>query len=411
MKVFKSADILIPQNVDLEKWSVVACDQYTSQREYWKEVEKKAGNSPSTLHMIFPEVYLEDDDYKQRIKNINNTMDKYVQEELFKTIENSFIYIERTAPNCKTRKGLIGVVDLESYGYEKNSKTLVRATEGTVLERIPPRVEIRKNASLESPHIMLLIDDQKKEIIEPLANENLECIYDFELMQNGGHIKGFVVRKDLEEKIYQGFSKLFDINEFQKKYKTSSNDVLALAVGDGNHSLATAKACWELEKQNLSDDERKNHPARYALVEIVNLHDESLIFEPIHRVVFDCDVNKLLSLLNNHKGEDNHLIYTVVNGESQEILIDKSYGILPVGALQNILDKYLEENSGKIDYIHGEDVTVKLSKDNNIGFLLPAMDKSDLFKSIIEGGALPRKTFSMGEAFEKRFYLECRKIK
>ena len=418
MKTFKKANILIPKNVDMFKWSVVACDQYTSEPNYWNEVEKIVGNSPSTLNLTLPEIYLEEKDVEERIKKINLNMKEYIDSDLFDEYKDTMFYIERTQDDGKVREGLIGMVDLEDYSYEVGSQTLIRATEKTVVERIPPRMKVRENALLELPHIMILIDDEKKEIIESLknkVNEN-DIVYDFDLMQNGGHIKGYKLNNEIIDEIDKKLDLLADKEYFEKKYNIKDKGVLLFAMGDGNHSLATAKACYEKLKSTMSEEEYLNNPARYALVEIVNLHSSALEFEAIHRVVFDTNVNDLINSLYNfyNINEDG-------NGEKFRIItkdIDKTLYIenpksnISVGSIQIFLDDYLKNNKGKIDYIHGEDVTEKLAKeDNNVGFIFEAMKKEDLFKTVILDGALPRKTFSMGHSYDKRYYLESRKIK
>ena len=402
---FKTADILIPQEKYLEKWSVVACDQYTSEPAYWERVEKTVGDAPSSFKMIFPEIYLENDGKEERIKNINNSMSTYLNGDVFNKYENALIYVKRTVNSGKIRKGIIGAVDLEAYNYNKGSKSLIRATEGTVLERIPPRVQVRINAPAEMPHIMLLIDDYKKNVIESIDETKLKKVYDFDLMENGGHIEGYLIENP--EEIISALTSLSD--------GLNPENPLLFAVGDGNHSLATAKECWERKKQNLSDCEKETHPARFALTEIVNIHDEALEFEPIHRIVFDVDSEKLLKEFSEYyeisETEGVQKVVCVLKGENKDLYIKNPKSNLTVGSLQIFLDEYINKNGGKIDYIHGENVVSDLSaKENSIGFLLPAMDKSDLFKTVILDGALPRKTFSMGEANEKRFYLEVRAI-
>ena len=293
---FKKANILLPKNTEMEKWAVVACDQYTSEPEYWKEVENIVGDAPSTLKITLPEIYLEQDNVQERIANINKEMDHLLSTDFFKTLDNSLIYLERTDADGKVRKGLIGMVDLEDYSYEKGSQSLIRATEGTVLERIPPRVRVRENASLELPHVMLLIDDEKKEIIEGLTDKvtSEDVVYDFDLMQNGGHVKGYKVPENLMDGIFKGLEELADKDNFEAKYNVKDKGVLLFSVGDGNHSLATAKACYENLKKTMSEEEAKNSLARYALVEVVNLHSDALEFEPIHRVVFGVEPAKMI---------------------------------------------------------------------------------------------------------------------
>lgn len=419
MAIFKPADILLPENADFTKWSVVACDQYTSERDYWEDVKNIVGESPSTLNIIFPEVYLEDGDGEERIKNINKEMENYLNDGLFKEYKDSFIYVKRTQPNGKTRHGVVGMIDLEEYDFSKGSQSKIRATEGTIIERIPPRQRIRRNAILELPHILILIDDRDKAVVEPLEDKinDFEKVYDFDLMKNSGHITGYLVDETSKNNILKNIEKLGDLALFEEKYGVKDEGVLMFAAGDGNHSLATAKSCWEEIKQNLSDDEIKTHPARYALVELMNIHDDALEFEPIQRVIFDTEPKKLLDALVSYYDasyEDNggqKIDYTYGKNEGS-IYVTKTDSNLPVGTLQKFLDKYLEENGGKIDYIHGNDVVKNLAmQDNTIGFMVGAMEKNDLFTTVIKDGSLPRKTFSMGEAADKRFYLECRKVK
>ena len=404
---FKATEILLPETEKMSNWSVVACDQYTSEPEYWNRVKTTVADSPSTFNLILPEIYLEDDDSEQKIEKIHNSMDEYINNGIFKSYNNSLIYVERQLANGFVRKGIIGALDLDEYDYSVGSKSLIRATEGTVTSRIPPRLKVRNNASLELPHILILIDDDKKTIVESINKSELEKVYDFELMENGGRIEGYLINEP--EKIISSMEILYD--------KISPDNPLLFAVGDGNHSLATAKAYWENIKTSLSDDEKELHPAKYALVEIGNLHDDSLIFEPIHRVLFNCDIDNFIKELSEFYdisydcGKQSFEI--VINGNKKTIYINNPKSNLPVGSLQLFIDEYLKNHSEvKIDYIHGENVVNELSKnENNIGFLLPPMDKSDLFSTVIADGALPRKTFSMGEACEKRFYLEARKIK
>lgn len=417
MKIFNKANILIPKNADLSKWSVVACDQYTSEPEYWESVEKNVGDNPSALNIVFPELYLKDEPEK-RIEKINKTMAEYLASDLFSELSDSFVLTVRKQRDGRERTGIVGVVDLECYSFKKGEGTPIRATEGTVLERIPPRVKIRENAPLELPHILLLIDDEKRTVVEPVAakKDSLEKIYDFDLMMDSGHLTGY--RIDDADSVFDALSDLANPDTFKEKYDTDSDDVLIYAVGDGNHSLATAKTCWENLKPSLSDEEKETHPARFALVEVMNIHDEALEFEPIHRVVFDVNPEEMMEeffkFYPETSTEDNggqHIRY-IIGDKATDIYVKNADSNLAVGTLQNFLDSYIKENGGEVDYIHGADVVKKLSNDaNTIGFLLPAMEKSELFPTIIKDGALPRKTFSMGEAWDKRFYLECKKIR
>lgn len=417
---FGPADILLPQNCDLTKWSVVACDQYTSQQDYWERVAQTVGDAPSTLKLILPESQLEDGHFEEHIADINRTMDEYLDESLFRTLPNALLYVERWLDNKKLRRGLIGVVDLECYDYNAGSSSLIRATEGTVITRLPPRVAVRRNASLELPHIMVLVDDPDKQLIEHLTYETdrMEEVYDFDLMERGGHITGYLLPEDLQADVCEILNTLARPHDFARKYDAKGKPVLLFAIGDGNHSLAAAKAAYEEKKQNTPQEQWADLPSRYALVELVNLHDESLEFEPIHRVCFDVDADELMkdflaAYPGAHYGDgDGHTITYVFDTEVGKITIPKPTAQLPVGTLQEFLDQWMQTHSGRIDYVHGDDVTWELGrKPGNIGFLLPAMGKDELFKTVIFDGALPRKTFSMGEAHDKRFYLEARKIK
>lgn len=417
---FGPADILLPQNCDLTKWSVVACDQYTSQNDYWERVAQTVGDAPSTLKLILPESQLEDGHFEEHVADINRTMDAYLDQGLFRTLPNALIYVERWLDNKKLRRGLVGVVDLECYDYNAGSSSLIRATEGTVITRLPPRVAVRRNASLELPHIMVLVDDPDKRLIEHLTYETdrMEEVYDFDLMERGGHITGYLVPEDLQADVCEILNTLARPHDFARKYDAKGKPVLLFAIGDGNHSLAAAKAAYEEKKQHTPQEQWADLPARYALVELVNLHDESLEFEPIHRVCFDVDADELMkdflaAYPGAHYGEgEGHTITYVFDTEVGKITIPKPTAQLPVGTLQDFLDQWMQTHSGRIDYVHGDDVTWELGrKPGNIGFLLPAMGKDELFKTVIFDGALPRKTFSMGEAHDKRFYLEARKIK
>lgn len=417
MKTFTTADILIPKNENMEKWCVVACDQYTSEPSYWSEVESIVGDNPSTLRLTLPEIYLEDDDVSERIKKINETMSNYLDEGIFKTLENSMIYVERTTLDGRVRKGIIGKIDLEDYDYNKGSETMVRATEKTVIERIPPRMKVRENALIELPHIMLLIDDEKKDIIDSLDKvvTKDEMVYDVDLMQKGGHITGYKLKDENVNDILSKLDALADKNIFEDKYGVSDKGVLLFAVGDGNHSLATAKATYnKLKESNASLDVLNK--ARYALVEVVNLHSDALEFEPIHRVLFDIDTDDFMRELNKYydinKTKMGQKIHIITKDIDDDFYIDNPKSNLAVGSIQLFIDEYLENHKGRVDYIHGDDVTRSLGKkENNIGILLPKMEKNDLFKTVILDGALPRKTFSMGHSYDKRYYLEARKIR
>lgn len=414
---FSTADILIPKHVDMTRWSVIACDQYTSQPDYWERTAKMVGAAPSTLNLVLPEVYLERDDVDRRIAHINASMRAYLDSGLFRVLRDSYVYVERTVAPGRVRRGLVGKIDLEQYDYSADSHSMVRPTEGTVASRLPPRMRVRDHAPLESPHIMVLIDDALHTVIEPLQKQKnaMEPLYNFELMAGGGHIAGWRVTPELCAKVDAAMLFLLSGQQCCCCTDRECPSPLLIAVGDGNHSLATAKACWERLKPTLSERERRTHPARYALAELVNLHDDALAFEPIHRVLFDVDPADVLAALQKElgaraDGEGQAFTY-VTGGRTGRLAVENPSSPLAAGTLQTFIDGYLAAHGGTVDYIHGDDVVTQLcQKSGSIGFLLPAMEKSQLFPAMREGGALPRKTFSMGHAYEKRFYLECRKI-
>lgn len=401
---FTSCDILLPDIKDMSKWSVVACDQFTGEPEYWDKTKEIVGGDVSTLNLILPEVYLEDDDVDGKIAEVNKNIDKYLADGVFKELKNAMVYVRRTQSDGKLREGIVGAVDLEKYDYRSGSKSQIRATEATVAERIPPRLKIRRNASVELPHIMILIDDPEKSVIEPLSTSDLEKLYDFELMQGGGRIEGYLLGEDEISRIDSALC------ELSKKCE------MLYAMGDGNHSLATAKEHYEKLKRDNPGADLSNHPARYALCEIVNLHSPALEFEAIHRIVTDVDCDKLIADMTKVLGlsdsaESEQRIRVITSGTEKELYITRPLSKLAVGSLQAFLDSYLKENGGKIDYIHGDGVLRSLaSKENSVGFILEPMKKSELFAAVISDGALPRKTFSMGHAQDKRYYLEAKKI-
>ena len=412
---FKEGNILIPKNIDMNKWSVVACDQYTSELDYWKAVREYVKDNPSTLNLILPEVYLNEPNEFNRINSINQTMQEYLDSDLFTEYEDSMIYVERTQHDGRVREGLIGVVDLEDYSYEDKANTLIRATEQTVIDRIPPRVKVRENASLELPHIMLLIDDEERHIIEPLKNKVTDKVYDFDLMMKGGHIKGYRLNSETIKQTLSKLEEMADRDYFEDKYDVKDTPVMLFAMGDGNHSLATAKTCYENLKKTLPREEYLHHPSRYALVEVVNLHSRALQFESINRVLFDIDTFDFIKELNKF-----YDINEYENGQKFELLtkdIDEILYISDpkcpdiVGSIQTFIDYYLSKHNGRVDYVHGIDTTVDLGEqENNLSIILDPMSKDDLFESIILDGSLPRKTFSMGHPYDKRYYLESRKL-
>ena len=421
---FTRADILLPKfSLDgnkMNKWSVVACDQFTSQPEYWKSVSECVGTECSTLNLTVPEIYLNDVDIENRIDTVNENMKKYIESGIFESHKNTYIYIERTLANGVKRLGIVGAVDLEDYDYSKGSKTKVRATEGTVVSRIPPRLKVRNNALIELPHIMLLIDDEGCDIIEsnsPLK-DSFEVLYDFDMMQNSGHITGYKMSEEAANAFEAKLAALDDIDKFNNKYNVNEENPLIFAMGDGNHSLATAKAYYENLKKEIGEENAKKSPARYALCELVNLHDSSLVFEAIHRVIFNIDgenflneLGKKFSISFDEDAQGQKFIF-VTNSSKKKVTITNPVEYLTVATISTFIDDYVKFFGGEVDYIHGEDVVMDLCKDkNNVGIILEAMAKTDLYKSVIVDGALPRKTFSMGDACDKRFYIEARKIR
>lgn len=418
--LFEHVGVLVPEiylpkaNADWMKRAVVACDQYTSEPEYWEAVAQETADAPSTFKIIFPEVYLEDGNSEQRIQAINQQMDAYLAEGTLENKGKGFIYVERQTSHAPMRKGLIIALDLEKYDFNKGSQTLIRATEGTILDRLPPRMKIRQGASLESPHIMVLIDDPEHSVIEPLRQkvQYQTPLYDFDLMKQGGHITGYHIH---DEETIQGIiialEKLADPANFNQKYQTGDNvGVLLFAMGDGNHSFATAKAIWEETKKQLTPAEQETHPARFALVELNNVHDEGIVFEPIHRVLFNVNTQDLFAEMQKHfQAQGSELIiedypdketlkqHLQTSNEEIQYLwgVDatsyKLLGIkhpklnLEVGNIQQFLDQYLAVHpESKIDYVHGEEVTERLGKEaKNLGLLFPIMDKSDFFKTVV----------------------------
>lgn len=412
-RCFYPAQLLIPADDNLfDEWACVACDQFTSQPEYWREVAQLVGDKPSTLHLMLPECYLSQAD--ERVAAIHQAM-RDVQPVLAPAVQQGFVLVERNTPGG-ARLGLVGVVDLEHYNYHKGAKSLIRATEGTIESRIPPRKAVRQGAALELSHVLMLMDDPMHSVIEPLfARRNaFRKVYDFPLMMGGGHLVGYAVETPAEiAAVYEALDRL--------RARLNPADPLLFAVGDGNHSLATAKACWEEIKPTLTADETAVHPARFAMVELENIHDDALHFEPIHRVLFGADGDDLLAEFTaflTHKGAalttapDAQPITCVYEGKQAQLHVSHSPYTLAVGTLQAFLDEWLPLHpAARVDYVHGEAaVRALVSGEGAVGFLLPDPDKSALFPSVQKEGALPRKTFSMGNAEEKRYYMECRKL-
>ncbi|MBQ7736288.1 MAG: DUF1015 domain-containing protein [Oscillospiraceae bacterium] len=392
----RPADILLPRTGDMTAWSVVACDQFTSQPEYWRRAEERIGDAPSALRMILPEAWLGTEKAGDAEDRIAAAMEEYLDRDLFAEVKDSFIYVERTQPDGRVRRGLMAALDLEQYDFAPGARTPVRATEGTVEERLPPRVRIRARAALELPHAMVLMDDRDERVLCPLeaAKHRMKKLYDFELMLGGGRIAGWRVSGPLAETVQQALCSLGDAALQREKYgEAAENGPLVFAVGDGNHSLAAAKRWWDELKETLSDAERRTHPARYALAELVNIHDPALDFEPIHRVLFDTDGN--VSLPDDPAWSDPKRTI----GER-------------VSAADAFCREAIAAHGGRVDYVHGDAAARELgSTPGCAAVLLPPVRKDGLFLSVLKNGALPRKSFSMGHAEDKRYYLECRRIR
>ena len=431
-------EILLPKNIDVKSWSVIACDQYTQDLDYWKKAEAAASGKPSTLNLILPEVYLNSPDKPARIEKIRKTMSEYIEGSVFDAPRNCMIYLERTTAFGRTRKGLIAQIDLETYEWKPFSKANIRATEATIVERIPPRMEIRRGAPLELPHIMLLVNDKDDLLVGGTGNavKSKTPVYDGELMCNGGSIKGWAVESENE---IAGVTEA--VSKIAEKNRAADGSTFLFAVGDGNHSLATAKAVWDEYKEKLlaegaDEASLRECPVRYALVEIVNIYDKGLTFEPIHRVIFDCDVEGLIkTLAEKLDGTVNEVTGAAeldaavkaswadfgfaykAGGVQKYILLKTGIKELAVARLQPEIDEFLKSanaaggKKSEIDYIHGSEEVLKLGeRDNAVGILLPPIAKDSFFETINGRGPLPRKSFSMGEADEKRFYLECRRL-
>jgi hypothetical protein len=431
-------EVFLPApGVDYRKWAVVACDQYSSERDYWKRVEAEVGGAPSTLDLIFPEAFLEDEGKAERIARIQAAMRDYLARGALESKGLGFVLVERRTPyEREPRIGLVMAVDLERYRYGKDSKSLIRPTEGTIVERLPPRMEIRRGASLELPHIMLLVDDPGRSVIEPIyaARERLPRLYDFELMLGSGRVRGWQVKGEgLLDGAAAALEALADPGAFKAKY--GQDEVLLFAVGDGNHSLATAKAIWEETKASFpaGDGRLESHPSRFALVELVNIYDPGLPFHPVHRVLFGLDEAEFLGGLAAYqdcsieRAHDEARAFAHVEGSVSSsahrvaYVSAKGSGLLSfprpranlaAGTIQEYVDAFLKAHpSVGIDFIHGTESLVALAKKpGNLGLYLPPVDKASFFGTVIRDGIMPRKTFSMGEAPEKRFYIEARRI-
>ena len=417
--IFLPGDILIPADTDMTLWSIIACDQFSSEPDYWKNIESQVGSSPSTYNMMLPEAYLKLNETGKEAGKIGAAMKNYLDSGVFQTVSDSYIYVERRLPGKKIRKGLVGILDLEYFDYSAGSTSPIRPTEGTVEDRLPPRVEIRRQAPLEMPHIILFIDDPENTVIAPVgtATDGLKKLYDFDLIGGGGHITGWQVEGSTVSDICRSLNGLENADTLSKKYNGINKSPVVFAVGDGNHSLAAAKLCWEQIKETLCEEEINTHPARFSLVEIVNLHDGSIEFEPIHRVIFNTDPDAFLFeaeefMKKSSKAGDKKHVITCLAGEKKQNVYVSGHTIGDtIGLAERFCQSYCEKYGGRLDYIHGADTTEKMaSKQDSVGMLLPKIDKKELFPSIMKSGAFPRKSFSIGSARDKRYYLECRKI-
>ena len=422
---FSPAHILLPsEQIPVGQWGCVACDQFTSDRSYWEKAAQAAAGGPSTLDLILPEVYLEEDDVDARISAIHAAMDDYTRNVLTRAVDG-FIYVERTEQSGRVRQGLVGRIDLEAYSYAEGAVPAIRPSEHTVESRIPPRMAVRRGARLETPHIMMLADDPGCTLIEPIGEkkEQLRKVYEGDLMLNGGHIAGWAVEDPaLLAQIDSALNALGSQEAFDARYPQAKGGApLTLAVGDGNHSLASAKACWEELKPTLTPEQREHHPARWCLAEVCNIHSPAIEIEPIHRVLFNVDcATVLLSLITWSDsnmagccfGGSKKQPFTLAGPHMANVLsFEDPTEPLTVGTIDDFISDYIERHpEAKVDYVHDEPAVRALCKQGAVAFLMPPFAKSDLFRGVVMGGVLPRKTFSMGHAEEKRYYIECRKI-
>ena len=424
MRPFQAADILLPAPwVELDGWAVLACDQYTSMPSYWEKAQLARKGRPSALDIILPECYLDKADTAARIEAIHANMHKVDNEVLLQKV-HGFIYVERTTQSG-TRRGLLGAVDLEAYSYEAGATPLVRPSEATVAARIPPRLAVRRGAVLESPHIMMLMDDFPRDLLGELAlrKADFQPLYDTPLMLGGGRVAGWAITDEADiEAVEKSVEELSRPEVFRQKYPGASGAPFALAVGDGNHSLATAKAYWEELKQTLSEEERQNHPARFCLAEVCSVRCSALLVEPIHRAVFGIEPEEFCRLFEAflkgkqalaQKEERQRFRILGKHGDQISVLCaSDAVHPLAVGTLEAFLAVLCEQKPDiRVDYIHGEAALQALvAQEGAVGVLLPNFEKQDLLRGVAEGGVLPKKTFSMGIAEEKRYYLECRRI-
>lgn len=408
-RIFREANILLPKTEHPEKWAVIACDQHTSEPGYWEKVRENCTEAYSALDMILPEAYLEEDNTK-RTEAIHAAMEGAWEADWFKEYTDAYIYVERTLHDGRVRRGIVGCVDLEAYDYHDHADTGVRATEKTVAERIPPRRRIRQDALLELPHVILLMDDDKVRILDQIEAEkaDLPLLYDFELMLEGGRIKGYLIENERKDRV----NALMDAYMEQQKQKFTDCAPLYFASGDGNHSLASAKAAYEKKKRLDPSVAEEGRMERYALAELEDLQDPVQEFEPIHRVLFDIDPDVLQQSLDAVCAAEG-MPFTLVIGDREEVrYLDPKLGDYELAVLQPFLDAYCNTYGGTMDYIHGEDAARALAaKPGSAAILLKPLSKDGFFRNIARNGVYPRKTFSIGEAEEKRYYMEARRIR
>ena len=410
MAVFQAAELLIPREDLLADWAVIACDQFTSQPEYWREVREQVGDKPSAYHIIFPEAELGKDE-QARTASINDHMRRYLGGDVFRRFPDAYVYVERRLFDGSVRRGVVGMIDLEDYDYQSDAASAVRATEQTVVVRIPPRVRIRRDAALETSHVMLLMDDASGRVLDSLEEKKaaLPKVYDFQLMQGGDAVTGRLVQ-GADARALDAALDAYEA-ETRARFAETGKAPLLYAVGDGNHSLAAAKTCWEALKAARPELKGTRHPARYAMVELQNIRDDCQKFEPIHRLLTNVSVNKILFAAKDICGPGGFAVDWQAGERQGTLFLSKELGSLPVAILQPLLDRALRETGGSIDYIHEEETAMRLARRvGAIAFLLPKISKADFFRGIVMDGVLPRKTFSMGHAWEKRYYLECRRI-
>ena len=413
-RIFIKGDILIPRG-SFETWSVVACDQFSSEPQYWQEVERIVGDDPSSLRMMLPEAWLRTE--RGASADITDAMQRYLESGVFRNVEDSLVYVERTLSGGAVRRGLVGLLDIEAYDYAPGSESPVRATEGTVAERLPARVKVRMQAPLEMPHIIVFIDDPEDSVMREAEATAQETLYDFSLMQGGGRLRGRRISGAAAEEVEKLIGALGEPAELEKKYGPTGKAPAIFAVGDGNHSLAAAKLCWEEIKKGLMPEKAESHPARYSLVELVNIHDPAVGFEPIHRVIFDTDDRGFMDRARETftscgmEGEEHSVVLLRAGEVSTVRVYGPSIGEL-IGLAEEFCKDWCSKHGGRLDYIHGDDTARGMCAHTAVcGILLPAMDKGELFSSIIRTGTFPRKSFSIGLAADKRYYTECRRIK